>query len=491
LAPGELALAKASVSLAPASATVLNANASESKRAPALPTELNGVSVAINGAACGLFAVGSSQIKFVVPKGLGAGTYAIVINNNGTVIRGVLTILSAQPDIFTSTNGPAGRAKVCNVTNANTPSTTCIAEPFNVTTDDGTGNQVSTILRVFLTGVRATLAGGINVTIGTTVIVPTQNVPDDLPGTDKVDFTLPSTVDSGDQPIVVSVGLASSRTVNTDPPHVTINAPPATPTPTPTPSPISNPDAFVRQQYLDFLNREPDASGLAFWTNQITACGGDQQCIGAQRVNVSAAFFLSTEFQQTGYLVYRTYKAAYGNISNAPVPLTFGEFLPDTQQIGQGVVVGQTGWEQVLETNKQSFMTAFVQRQRFTSAYPMSLSAQQFVDKLYTNAGVTPTSTKAIKEFSSTTSSDPQERARALRDVAEDTMLVQQEFNRAFVLMEYFGYLRRNPNDVPDSDFTGYNFWLAKLNQFNGNYVAAEMVKSFITSSEYLKRFGQ
>src|SRR5439155_1598881 len=258
----------------------------------------------------------------------------------------------------------------------------------------------------------------------------------DLPGTDKVDFTLPSTVDTGDQPIVVSVGLASSRTTVTDPPNIFINAPPPTPTPTPTPSPISNPDAFVRQQYLDFLNREPDASGLTFWTNQITSCGNDQQCINAQRVNVSAAFFLSTEFQQTGYLVYRTYKAAYGNINNAPVPIAFSEFLPDTQQIGQGLVVGQAGWEQVLEANKQNFMTAFVQRSRFTSAYPMSMSAQQFVDRLYTNAGVTPSSTKAIKEFSSTTSSDPVERARALRDVPEDAMLAQQELNRGFVLMD-------------------------------------------------------
>ena len=70
-------------------------------------------------------------------------------------------------------------------------------------------------------------------------------------------------------------------------------------------------------------------------------------------------------------------------------------------------------------------------------------------------------------------------------------MLAQQEFNRAFVLMEYFGYLRRNPNDAPDSDFSGYNFWLTKLNQFNGDFVKAEMVKAFINSSEYLKRFSQ
>ncbi len=81
-------------------------------------------------------------------------------------------------------------------------------------------------------------------------------------------------------------------------------------------------------------------------------------------------------------------------------------------------------------------------------------------------------------------------RSRALRDVAENYSLQQQEFNRAFVLMQFFGYLRRNPNDPQDTDYTGYEFWLNKLNQFNGNFVAAEMVKAFITSVEYRQRFG-
>ena len=259
-------------------------------------------------------------------------------------------------------------------------------------------------------------------------------------------------------------------------------------------NPIDNSAYFVRQQYRDFLNREPDSSGWDFWTDNIDSCGTKSTCLDAQRVNTSAAFFLSIEFQQTGYLVYRTYKAAHGNLPGAPVPIRFNEFLPDTQQIGQGVIVGQSGWEQALETNKQNFMTSFVQRSRFTSSYPSSMTVQQFVDALYTNAGIVPTSApnrpKAISEFNSTTPADPAARARALRDVAEDPMLTQQEFNRAFVLMQYFGYLRRNPNDAPDSDFSGYNFWLEKLDQFGGNYQAAEMVKAFIVSTEYRQRFG-
>ena len=135
-----------------------------------------------------------------------------------------------------------------------------------------------------------------------------------------------------------------------------------------------------------------------------------------------------------------------------------------------------------------------MQRSRFVAEYPTSLSAQAFVDKLYTNAGLTPAAAPnraaAINEFNSTTPADPAERARALRDVAEDPMLTQQEFNRAFVLMQYFGYLRRNANDAPDSDFAGYNFWLNKLNSFNGDFAKAEMVKAFITSGEYRQRFG-
>ncbi len=77
-----------------------------------------------------------------------------------------------------------------------------------------------------------------------------------------------------------------------------------------------------------------------------------------------------------------------------------------------------------------------------------------------------------------------------LRSFAEDADFRALESNRAFVLMQHFGYLRRNPNDAPDSDFSGYAFWLGKLNQFNGNFVNAEMIKAFIVSVEYRERFA-
>jgi hypothetical protein len=262
------------------------------------------------------------------------------------------------------------------------------------------------------------------------------------------------------------------------------------------PNRIDDPQFFVTQHYRDFLNREPDASGLAFWVNEITSCGTDTQCIQVKRINVSAAFFLSIEFQETGYLVYRFYKAAYDNIPGAPVPVRFNEFLPDTQQIGQDVIVGVGTWQAKLESNKQAFAAAFVTRSRFTAAYATSLTPAQFVDALYANAGVaSPPAAEqdaAINEFGGAgNTTDAAARGRALRRVAENATLGNQEFNRAFVLMQYFGYLRRNPNDPPEIglNFDGYNFWLNKLNQFNGNFVQAEMVKAFITSGEYRQRF--
>ncbi|PYS57300.1 MAG: hypothetical protein DMF76_22605, partial [Acidobacteria bacterium] len=261
---------------------------------------------------------------------------------------------------------------------------------------------------------------------------------------------------------------------------------------------------FVTQHYRDFLNRQPDPAGLAFWINQITSCGSDQTCVDIKRINVSAAFFLSIEFQQTGYLVERMYKAAYGDASGSStlggahqlkVPIVrFNEFLPDTQRIGQGVVVGQMGWETGLENNKQAFAAEFVQRSRFTTAFPTTLTPAQFVDNLFVNAAVTPSSTDrnaVIAEFGlATDTTDVAARGRALRRVAENSIVNTQEFNRAFVVMQYFDYLRRNPNDSPDSDYSGYDFWLTKLNQFNGNFIDAEMVKAFISSTEYRQRFG-
>ena len=158
-------------------------------------------------------------------------------------------------------------------------------------------------------------------------------------------------------------------------------------------------------------------------------------------------------------------------------------------------MVGVGDWQMKLENNKVAFTQEFVSRTRFVTSYPTTLTPAEYVDGLFMHAAVTPSAaerTSVINEFGgAATSADPVARARALRRVAENSTLNEQETNKAFVLMQYFGYLRRNPNDSPDADYTGYDFWLTKLNEFNGNFVNAEMVKAFIVSGEYRQRLDR
>jgi hypothetical protein len=267
---------------------------------------------------------------------------------------------------------------------------------------------------------------------------------------------------------------------------------------------IDDTEVFVRQQYRDFLNRDADPAGLAFWKNNIDNCntpGGAAgfasvaQCIELMRINTSAAFFLSIEFQSTGNLVRSFYVAALDRPATNGTP-AFAEFERDTQAIQRGVIVGQSNWQQILNGNRDAFMKDFVMRPEFVGLYPTVDSPIIYVSKLYQHAlGRTPTATElqdGVSEFSSsaTQAADPGARGRALLRVTQATDFESRELNRSFVQMEYFGYLRRNPNDTPDADFNGYNFWLNKLNAANGNYIQAEMVKAFLKSSEYRGRFG-
>jgi len=264
----------------------------------------------------------------------------------------------------------------------------------------------------------------------------------------------------------------------------------------PTTNAIDDSNNFVRQHYHDFLNREPDATGFSFWTNQIESCGADAQCRAARRVNVSSAFFLSIEFQNTGYFVERMYKAGFGDINppTVPVPVRFTSFVRDSQEVRGDIIVGSGNWQAQLDANKTAFALAFVQRAAFLNRYPPLTSATAFVDSLNANAGMVLSAAErsALIAELSANPSDPVLRADVLQKVAENQTLQQREFNRAFVLMEYFGYLRRNPDAAPEPglNFNGYNFWVNKLNQFNGDFIGSELIKAFITSSEYRGRFG-
>ena len=245
---------------------------------------------------------------------------------------------------------------------------------------------------------------------------------------------------------------------------------------------INDADFFVQQQYVDFLSRFPDQSGFNFWVSEISNCGSNARCIDEKRVNTSGAFFYAIEFQDTGFLVYRLQKASYGTLPR------YATFMPQVRQIGQGVVVNAPGWAELLESNKQSFINAWVASGAFTAAYPASLTPEAYVDKLVTTAGIAAAEVNRDALVAGLKNST-ETRATVLRKIAESQALYRKEFNPAFVLMQYFGYLRRDPDGAPDNNMDGYNFWLGKLNNHGGDYKSAEMVRSFILSGEYLSRF--
>ncbi len=233
----------------------------------------------------------------------------------------------------------------------------------------------------------------------------------------------------------------------------------------PTTNPIDDAQFFVRLHYLDFLNREPEPGGLAFWTSQITGCGTDATCINRRRVEVSAAFFGSPEFQETGFLVFRLYKAG---LNRQP---TYLEFMNDRSQLPAGPN---------LENARVAFVNSFVQRAEFTTLFPATLTPAQYVDGLNANTGNSLTPAQRDALVTGLTNAT-ETRATVLRKVADNALFAQQQTNPAFVLMEYFGYLRRDP------DPGGQAFWLTILNS-SGNFRG--MVCAFLTSAEYQARFS-
>ena len=232
-------------------------------------------------------------------------------------------------------------------------------------------------------------------------------------------------------------------------------------------NPLDDARYFVRQHYLDFLNREPDAGGLAYWTSEIEKCGTDAACINLRRIGVSAAFFIETEFQESGYYVYRLYRAGLGRQPG------FAEFTVDRAR-----VVGGSN----LEASKTAFAGEFVTRAEFLVQFPQSLTLEQYVDKLNMNTGnvLTMSERNTLVDGLKT---GAETRASVLRKVADNAVFRGREYNPAFVLMQYFGYLHRDPEPG------GYLFWLDVLNNKDpGNFRG--MVCSFITSAEYQQRFS-
>ncbi len=228
------------------------------------------------------------------------------------------------------------------------------------------------------------------------------------------------------------------------------------------PNPIDNTNFFVRQQYLDFLGREPDPPGFAGWTSTINNCApGDTNC---DRIHVSQLFFQSAEFQDRGYFVYRFYPVAFGRKPD------YAEFVPDLASVSGFLDANQ------LEGAKVAFIAGFMVRPAFASAYN-GRTNQQYVDMLLNTAGVTLANRQAMIDGLNNSSLT---RAQVLRQIVESTEVSNKYNHQAYAVMEYFGYLRRQPDGF-------YLQWIQVLDQSND---ARGMVTGFVTSQEYRNRFG-
>ena len=214
-------------------------------------------------------------------------------------------------------------------------------------------------------------------------------------------------------------------------------------------SPLGTPEYFVRQQYLDFLGRMPDSFGFPIWLSTLANCpAGDISC---DRVHVSEQFVRSAEFQQRGYFTFRFYPVSFpGTAGIDPSGFgrkpTFAEFLPDLRSVSGFLDANQ------LEAAKVAFVNSFMARPAFVARYN-SLDNTQYVDTLLNTAGVTSSNRLAmINGLNNSTLT----RAVVLRQIVESTEVANKYHNESVVVMQYFGYLRRDPDAL-------YLNWLAVL----------------------------
>jgi hypothetical protein len=235
-------------------------------------------------------------------------------------------------------------------------------------------------------------------------------------------------------------------------------------------NPIDDIPFFVTQQYIDFLGRLPDAQGFANWVATLNGCPnggfGEFDNPGCDRVHVSAGFFQSAEFQQRGYFAYRFYEVA---VDRRP---TYAEFVPDL------AIVGGAQSPESEALSKASYTEAWTQRTEFKNRYD-ALSNSAYVNALEANAEVAVTNKAALI---TALDNGQMSRGEVLRNIVESQAVSNQFFNRAFVTMQYFGYLRRDPDAV------GFQNWLNTLNADPNNF--RHMIFGFLFSTEYRQRFG-
>jgi hypothetical protein len=223
---------------------------------------------------------------------------------------------------------------------------------------------------------------------------------------------------------------------------------------------------FVRQHYIDFLGREPDPAGFAGWQNTLNNCApGNTTC---DRIEVSAGFFRSAEFQERGYFTYRFYSVALGRKPD------YAEFIPDLAKVSGFLTDAEK------EANKVAFVNEFMARQAFKSKYDSTIgNPTSYVDALLQTAGLPNHPSRA--GWIASLTNNTMTRADVLRALAESAEAYSKFYNEAFVVMQYFGYLRRDPD-------IAYLDWINEINKDPNNYRA--MISGFVNSAEYRQRFG-
>jgi len=231
-------------------------------------------------------------------------------------------------------------------------------------------------------------------------------------------------------------------------------------------------DSFVRQQYLDFLSREPDSGGFSYWLGRLQTCAAQPGCdIVKERKMVSAGFFYSSEFLlRKGYFIYRFYSSSLGRRPQ------YVEFIPDMASMGQS--------DAEEETKRIEFTNQWVNRPEFKAIYD-GLSNTDFVNRVVDTAGVNLDRAVLINALNAGES-----RAGIVRQVAESQPAFDRFFKEAFISMQYFGYLRRDP------DSGGFDYWMGRLPasrqeiEANPDQYIYDMVGGFVYSTEYQLRFG-
>ncbi|HEX8475198.1 MAG TPA: hypothetical protein VF666_14305 [Pyrinomonadaceae bacterium] len=183
---------------------------------------------------------------------------------------------------------------------------------------------------------------------------------------------------------------------------------------------------------------------------------------------------LLSEFERWSYPIYRFYKASYGRLPK------FAEFMTDARAVGEGVAINRSNWEEQLAQNLRGFADRWTERQAFKAAYA-GKSNEQYVERLYANAGITPDDAER-SALVNTLNNKTETRAGVLWKVVNNEAFARKDSNAALVLMNYFGYLRRNPDDSPDNNLNGYNFWLKELEQSGDRN---RITNAFMDSSEY------